>query len=79
MEFHDWLFDKRVLRRNIRKGVLSRHDYKRYLEDLVDASTNIAPNEEEASSPDPTVDDGGRAQALPSATDTPEDAGEDTP
>lgn len=47
MNFQDWMFDKRVRRRNIRKGVIKRADYQEYLEALEDVSNNIAPPDED--------------------------------
>jgi hypothetical protein len=46
MQFQDWMFDKRVLDRNIRKGVIDRGDYAEYLKSLPDVSDNVAPLEE---------------------------------
>jgi len=40
------MFDKRVLDRNIRKGVIDRGDYAGYLKSLPDVSDNVAPLEE---------------------------------
>jgi hypothetical protein len=35
------MFDKRVLLRNIRKGIVTREDYARYLARLADLSRNV--------------------------------------
>ena len=40
------MFDKRVLDRNVRKGVIDRGDYADYLKSLPDVSDNVAPLEE---------------------------------
>lgn len=37
------LFDTRTLERNIRKGLITRKDYDKYLKSLVDATPKIAP------------------------------------
>ena len=48
MEFQDWMFDKRVLKRNIRKGIVTREDYHEYLDSLEDLVDNVAdPDEDE--------------------------------
>lgn len=35
------LVDKRIVKRNIEKGLLSRKDHQKYLKDLPDASDNM--------------------------------------
>jgi hypothetical protein len=47
MPFQDWLFDKRVFERNLRKGLVSRADYDRYLSGLPDARENASSEERE--------------------------------
>lgn len=47
MQFQDWMFDKRVIDRNIRKGLIKRADVAKYLKSLPDASDNAAPLYEE--------------------------------
>jgi hypothetical protein len=47
MNFQDWMFDKRVLERNIRRGLITRTDYRNYLKTLEDMSDNIAPPDED--------------------------------
>ena len=48
MEFQDWLFDRRVMRRNLRKQVITRDDIKKYLKALPDVGGNIAdPDDDE--------------------------------
>lgn len=39
------LFDLRTVERNIKRGVITRKDYERYLKSLPDAGTNVAPAE----------------------------------
>lgn len=41
MGFNEWLYDKRVVERNIKKGLLTKEDYKRYIESLPDLSQYI--------------------------------------
>ena len=48
MEFQDWMYDKRVVRRNIRKGLISREEYEKYLEALPDMSDNVVIDSDEA-------------------------------
>jgi hypothetical protein len=40
------LFDRRVIERNIKKGLVTRKDYHAYLKSLDDKATNIASPEE---------------------------------
>lgn len=48
MKFQDWMLDKRVIERNIRKKVLGRKDYDKYLKTLPDVEDCIAdPDEDE--------------------------------
>lgn len=42
------LFDRRVVERNIKKGLTTRKDYERYLKSLEDRQGNILPPEERA-------------------------------
>jgi hypothetical protein len=40
------LFDRRVVERNIKKGITNRKDYEKYLKSLGDTAPNIASAEE---------------------------------
>lgn len=40
------LFDTRTVERNIRKGLITRKDYEKYLKSLSDAAPKAAPPEE---------------------------------
>jgi hypothetical protein len=40
------LYDRRVVERNIKKGLLNRKDYDKYLKTLNDTAANIASPEE---------------------------------
>jgi len=40
------LFDRRVVERNIKKGVITRKDYDRHLKSLPDAKANVIPPDE---------------------------------
>lgn len=42
MDPREWLFDKRVLRRNLEKNVVSAKALKEYIADLPDLSDEIA-------------------------------------
>jgi hypothetical protein len=39
------LFDLRVVERNIKRGIVTRKEYERYLKSLTDAGDKIAPAE----------------------------------
>lgn len=39
------LFDLRTVERNIKRGLITRKDYERYLKSLADAAGNVAPAE----------------------------------
>ena len=47
MQFQDWMFDRRVIDRNIRKGLIKRADVAKYLKSLPDMSDKAAPLYEE--------------------------------
>jgi hypothetical protein len=52
------LFDRRVVERNIKKGLITRKDYEKHLKSLADVEANIAaPDERVEDAPD---DDYGR-------------------
>jgi len=42
------LFDLRTIERNIKRGVITRKEYERFLKSLPDASDKVAPSEAEA-------------------------------
>jgi hypothetical protein len=42
----DWLFDKRILERNIQKGLLNPKDLEKRLKSLPDLSEQIATDDE---------------------------------
>jgi len=41
------LFDLRTVERNIKRGLITRKDYERFLKSLPDAAENVAPAETE--------------------------------
>jgi hypothetical protein len=41
------LFDLRTVERNIKRGVITRKEYERFLKSLPDAGENVAPSEAE--------------------------------
>ena len=47
MAFQEWMFDKRVVDRNIRRGLVTRADHDRYLKSLSDLSGQIATMEDD--------------------------------
>lgn len=59
MKFQDWMLDKRVIERNIRKKVLTRKDYERYLKSLPDVSDCIADPAEEEEQEEKSEETGG--------------------
>lgn len=44
------LFDTRTVERNIKRGLITRKDFERYLKALSDAGNNVAPPEAPSSS-----------------------------
>lgn len=52
------LFDRRVVERNIKKGLITRKDYEKYLKSLGDVAANIAsPDERIEEAAEPPIDD----------------------
>jgi hypothetical protein len=52
------LFDRRIVERNIKKGLITRKDYEKHLKALNDVATNIAsPEERLEDAPEPDMDD----------------------
>lgn len=52
------LFDRRVVERNIKKGLVTRKDYDKYLKALGDTAGNIAsPDERQEEAPDDSIAD----------------------
>ncbi|MGB0679569.1 MAG: hypothetical protein ACPGUV_07910 [Polyangiales bacterium] len=53
MDRGELLVDKRIVERNIRRGLISRQDYEAHLAALADCSDNIAeePKEEAGATP----------------------------
>jgi hypothetical protein len=52
------LFDRRIVERNIKKGLVARKDYDKYLKSLADVAVNIAsPEERIEDAPEPAIDD----------------------
>lgn len=39
----DWRFDKRIVERNIHKGIVSAKDYDKHLKTLTDLAGQVAP------------------------------------
>jgi hypothetical protein len=48
------LFDTRTVERNIKRGLITRKEYERFLKSLPDAGGNVAPAESEAVAPPPS-------------------------
>ena len=80
MQFQDWQFDKRVLRRNIRRSIITTQDYQEYLKGLSDVADNVAaPDDadEEVAGAAPTAGDEQSAQAAePAMTEQPDEGGQ---
>jgi hypothetical protein len=52
------LFDRRVVERNIKKGLVTRKDYEKYLKSLEDVAGNIASADERIEeAPEPPLED----------------------
>lgn len=51
------LFDRRVVERNIKKGLVTRKDQEKYLKSLPDAADKVAPPEERFEDLDADDDD----------------------
>ncbi len=47
MALDESLFDSRIVERNIRKGLITREDYEKYLDSLDDSKENAEPIESE--------------------------------
>jgi hypothetical protein len=50
------LFDTRTIERNIKRGIITRKEYERFLKALPDAATNVAPAEAEAAAAEPAAE-----------------------
>ena len=56
------LFDRRIVERNIKKGLITRKDYEKHLKSLADVAGNIASAEERVEeAPDVEPDEPERA------------------
>jgi hypothetical protein len=52
------LFDRRVVERNIKKGLITRKDYDKHLKALSDVAGNIAsPDERMEDAPEPPIEE----------------------
>jgi hypothetical protein len=52
------LFDRRIVERNIKKGVITRKDYDKHLKSLADVAGNIAsPDERTEEPPEPEIEE----------------------
>jgi hypothetical protein len=45
------LFDLRIIERNIKRGLITRKEYERFLKSLPDATEKVAPTEETLETP----------------------------
>jgi hypothetical protein len=51
------LFDRRIVERNIKKGLVTRKDYDKYLKALDDSAAKIAsPEERQEEPPEPPIE-----------------------
>jgi hypothetical protein len=73
------LFDRRTVERNIKKGLISRKDYDKFLKGLADVTDRVAPMEERPIDI-AGVEDEGREQDMPAPamTASSEDDEDDT-
>jgi hypothetical protein len=53
----EWQFDKRIVERNIQKGLLTGKDLEKRLKGLPDLADQVAPNEPSDSGEDADEDD----------------------
>ena len=51
------LFDRRVVERNIKKGLITRKDYEKHLKSLTDMAGNIASDDERIDEDPEILDD----------------------
>lgn len=51
------LFDRRVVERNIKKGLVTTKDYEKHLKGLADATAKLAPKDEPLVTDDDDLDD----------------------
>jgi len=49
------LFDTRTVERNIKRGIITRKEYERFLKSLADAAPNVAPAETEGAAASDTA------------------------
>ncbi|MFW5926185.1 MAG: hypothetical protein ACOCV4_08450 [Myxococcota bacterium] len=56
-DYHPLLIDKRIIERNIHKGLISRNDYEKYLEGLPDSEQNAEVVQFEPPEPEGEGDD----------------------
>jgi hypothetical protein len=57
------LFDRRVVERNIKKGLITRKDYEKHLKSLGDVAGNIASADERTEEPIEALDDDDEPEA----------------
>lgn len=57
------LFDIRTVERNIKRGIITRKDYERYLKSLADAADKVAPSQTEEPAPAPAPTETAEPQA----------------
>lgn len=62
MAYPEFLIDKRVVRRNIAKGIVEAKEYEKVLSQLPDVESNAQP-----SSPEPEADADGAAERATTA------------
>lgn len=48
------LFDVRIVERNIKRGIITRKEYDRFLKSLPDAAANVVADEPDTAPPEPT-------------------------
>ncbi len=48
------LFDVRIVERNIKRGIITRKEYERFLKSLNDAAANVVTDEPDTAPPEPT-------------------------
>ncbi len=62
------LFDRRIVERNIKRGLTTRKDYERFLKSLADAADKVrSPDEEPSPEASPAPEGAGNPEPTPSA------------
>ena len=61
------LFDRRIVERNIKRGLTTRKDYEKFLKSLPDAAEKVKSPDEEQSPEGASAEGAGQPEPTPSA------------